>query len=85
MKSKIFLLIVLLVILVAFLGLLSSLSDHIPRPPWENITPGPVTDNIPPADGDTGVFCTMDAMMCPDGSYVGRVPPSCQFSACPRR
>ena len=28
-------------------------------------------------------FCTMDAKMCPDGSYVGRVPPACQFAACP--
>lgn len=29
------------------------------------------------------VYCTADAMMCPDGSYVGRVPPSCEFAACP--
>ncbi len=29
------------------------------------------------------VFCTADAMMCPDGSYVGRVAPSCAFAACP--
>lgn len=29
------------------------------------------------------VFCTLDAMMCPDGSYVGRVPPTCEFAACP--
>lgn len=29
------------------------------------------------------VACTMDAKICPDGSYVGRVPPSCQFAACP--
>lgn len=29
------------------------------------------------------VFCTMDAKMCPDGSYVGRVAPSCEFAACP--
>ncbi len=28
-------------------------------------------------------YCTQDAMLCPDGSYVGRVPPSCQFAACP--
>ncbi len=28
------------------------------------------------------VFCTLDAMQCPDGSYVGRVPPSCEFAAC---
>lgn len=30
-----------------------------------------------------GVACTMEAKMCPDGSYVGRVGPSCQFAACP--
>lgn len=29
------------------------------------------------------VYCTQDAMQCPDGSYVGRVPPSCAFRACP--
>lgn len=32
---------------------------------------------------EEGVFCTMDAMLCPDGSYVGRVAPDCQFEACP--
>jgi hypothetical protein len=30
-----------------------------------------------------GVACTQDARMCPDGSYVGRVAPSCDFAACP--
>lgn len=29
------------------------------------------------------VACTMDARMCPDGTYVGRVAPNCEFSACP--
>lgn len=29
------------------------------------------------------VFCTMDAKQCPDGSYVGRTGPSCQFAPCP--
>jgi hypothetical protein len=29
------------------------------------------------------VFCTMDAKQCPDGSYVGRVAPSCAFAPCP--
>jgi hypothetical protein len=28
------------------------------------------------------VFCTMDAMMCPDGSYVGRSGAKCEF-VCP--
>ncbi|TRW90713.1 hypothetical protein EKO24_019010 [Candidatus Methylobacter oryzae] len=29
------------------------------------------------------VYCTQDAKLCPDGSYVGRVPPSCSFAPCP--
>ena len=29
------------------------------------------------------VVCTMDAKMCPDGSYVGRSGPNCEFKACP--
>lgn len=29
------------------------------------------------------VACTMDAMECPDGSFVGRVGPDCQFAQCP--
>lgn len=29
------------------------------------------------------VVCTMEARLCPDGSYVGRVPPNCEFKDCP--
>lgn len=29
------------------------------------------------------VACTMDAMVCPDGSSVGRIAPTCEFAACP--
>jgi hypothetical protein len=29
------------------------------------------------------VACTMEAKMCPDGSYVGRTGPNCEFEACP--
>jgi len=35
-----------------------------------------------PPPPDT-VRCTLEAKQCPDGSYVGRVPPSCAFTACP--
>lgn len=35
-----------------------------------------------PVDSDL-VMCTQDARQCPDGSYVGRVGPSCEFAACP--
>ncbi|MEK9194412.1 MAG: hypothetical protein AAB884_01230, partial [Patescibacteria group bacterium] len=27
-----------------------------------------------------GVFCIQDAKKCPDGSYVGRVGPNCEFA-----
>lgn len=43
-----------------------------------------------PADGCTptpipeeGVMCTQDAKLCPDGSYVGRTGPRCEFAPCP--
>jgi hypothetical protein len=29
------------------------------------------------------VACTLDAKLCPDGSYVGRVAPDCEFAPCP--
>lgn len=29
------------------------------------------------------VACTMEAKLCPDGSYVGRTGPNCEFAACP--
>jgi hypothetical protein len=37
-------------------------------------------DRIGPPES---VACTMDAKQCPDGSYVGRTPPSCAFAPCP--
>ncbi len=32
---------------------------------------------------DEQIACTMDALMCPDGSGVGRSGPDCAFLACP--
>ncbi|MFA5129363.1 MAG: TspO/MBR family protein [Patescibacteria group bacterium] len=28
------------------------------------------------------IACTMEAMLCPDGSYVGRTGPNCEFAPC---
>ena len=33
--------------------------------------------------GEEPVACTMDAKQCPDGSYVGRTGPNCEFAECP--
>lgn len=32
---------------------------------------------------EDNIACTQEAKVCPDGSFVGRVPPSCNFSPCP--
>ena len=29
------------------------------------------------------VYCPADVRACPDGSFVGRIPPKCEFIACP--
>lgn len=39
-------------------------------------------DETPTATTTEEVFCTADAMQCPDGSYVGRSGPNCEF-VCP--
>jgi hypothetical protein len=31
---------------------------------------------------DNEVFCAQDVRECPDGSFVSRVPPSCEFAEC---
>lgn len=30
-----------------------------------------------------GIACTMEAKLCPDGSYVSRTGPNCEFTPCP--
>lgn len=42
------------------------------------------TSGHAPLPGDEEqIACTMDALLCPDGSSVGRTGPDCHFSACP--
>ena len=45
-----------------------------------------VAEDLPPATTtpDEPVFCTADAKMCPDGSFVGRTGPNCEFAPCPQ-
>lgn len=38
---------------------------------------------ISPARALEPMMCTMDARQCPDGSYVSRTGPNCEFSPCP--
>ncbi len=43
----------------------------------------PTVPIAPPVDDPDMVFCTADAKMCPDGSSVARIPPTCEFALCP--
>lgn len=65
---------------VAFLGYTYGLNKRylFPAPtalPVE-LRPTPFASSMPGA-------CTMDAKQCPDGSYVGRSGPQCEFAPCP--
>ena len=42
-----------------------------------------ITNDIIPVEPVNPVACTMEAKQCPDGSYVGRSGPKCEFSKCP--
>ncbi len=51
-----------------------------------NPTPEPRPQPAPDVsvDGKGGfTACTMEAKQCPDGTYVGRQGPRCEFAACP--
>lgn len=39
--------------------------------------------SVKPGPNPGPVACTQEAKLCPDGSYVGRTGPSCEFAACP--
>jgi hypothetical protein len=56
-----------LVVLIAIVAAWYALG----LPPMQHAHPAPA-----------GVACTLEAMQCPDGSYVGRTGPNCEF-VCP--
>lgn len=59
------------------------LSDPERTPSVEGGSGAGGQSTTPVSPGEEPVACTMDAKICPDGSGVGRVPPSCAFAACP--
>ncbi|MBX3226120.1 MAG: hypothetical protein KIT84_28895 [Labilithrix sp.] len=53
-------------------------------PPSEPPKPPATSTSTEPDAGEPPLkACTMDAKMCPDGTSVGRVGPSCEFAPCP--
>lgn len=66
---------IVIVILVAAVVGLAAYMFTINRPM-------PVEPDGGIGDG-AGPICTMEAKQCPDGSYVGRQGPNCEFAPCP--
>lgn len=86
-KSLALCMFILFPILGFFLGMtyqkMLSPQDFLSRESNEKnevITPTPTVKTTIPE----GKACTMEAKLCPDGSYVGRTGPNCEFAACPQ-
>ena len=69
--------IVVIVVLILLVLIIATLRESFPRAPWNN------GGNNDGQNNGENVFCTLDAKLCSDGSYVGRVAPDCEFAACP--
>lgn len=86
----------IVVVLVAlsgyYLGSKSTRDDRFasPNPSVnESILPSEMPQETPTdlptsfPESEDPVMCTLEAKLCPDGSYVGRTGPKCEFSLCP--
>lgn len=59
--------------------------DEVQTEPGDTPPPDEVVDPEGPMPPEwEPVACTLDAKQCPDGSYVGRVAPDCEFAVCPQ-
>jgi hypothetical protein len=46
-------------------------------------SPSHAANRLEGVDDSAPFGCTRDAKTCPDGTNVGRVPPNCEWAACP--
>jgi hypothetical protein len=53
------------------------------QPPTEPPSQPPPTPQPIITPSPDPIQCTTDVKLCPDGSYVGRVAPDCEFAPCP--
>jgi hypothetical protein len=83
-KNKSVLYVVVLLIVLIIAGALGAMGYFYYQQQQSNandsmVLPQPTVSVAQP----TQVACTLDAKICPDGSSVGRVAPSCEFAPCP--
>lgn len=56
---------------------------YVPPRYFELVNDALVPLPVPSSSPEQGAACTLDAKQCSDGSYVGRIPPDCDFEPCP--
>ena len=66
-------------------GVPESPAEHISNTPDPRFGGDGYEDPVATSTVPEPVACTMDAKMCPDGSYVGRTGPHCEFAPCPAK
>lgn len=66
--------------------IMESYPEQCRTPDGKNFVRDISGDSLPPGNGSVPgggeVACTMEAKLCPDGSYVGRSGPNCEFAPC---
>lgn len=60
-----------------------ALAGCQPSVPAKSGKPSPDGPPPPSLVEDNQVMCPADVKQCPDGSYVSRTGPRCEFAACP--
>ena len=73
---------ILLIILIITFYLKNNISGALPTVINET-SPSPTSSWFKKPPEENNVRCTADVKQCPDGSYVGRIAPSCSFTPCP--
>lgn len=71
-----------IIVLAVLIGYMMGRATPAPR--VSDVSPVIPTQTTMMDDQDESpVACTTDAMICPDGTAVGRVGPNCEFAPCP--
>lgn len=77
---------VFLILGIVVVGIIAAIflaPKNISAPVSPTVSPIATIGTTPMPPENTGA-CTMDAKQCPDGSYVGRTGPKCEFTDCPK-
>ena len=82
-KTVIWLVVIIVLALAGSCGAMVWYMNNLVK----NISPAAVSQKTNPIDNNPdkteGLVCAQDAKQCPDGSYVSRTGPNCQFAPCP--